>query len=158
MLRQLNREQSEAQQFKARYESKDLVSDTELEELRRKQIAEITTTQQELDALQARYNSLEKQRTRILADFEAIRVDAEISIRECEQREKKQKNAEKLEEEWRRRTDDLQAELDAAQREARKQTMETHRIQTAHDAIQEQLETFRRENKQLLSELRDLQV
>lgn len=158
MLRQLNREQSEAQLFKSRYESKDLVSDTELEELRQKQIAEITIIQQELDAVQARYYSLEKQRARISAEFEATQADAKISFHKYEEWEKKQRSSKKLQEEWGKRVEDLQAEMDAVQSEARKQAAEAHRLQTAYDALQEQVEAFRRENKQLSSESHDLQV
>lgn len=158
MLRQLSREQSEAQQYRAHYESKELLSDIDLDELRRKQTAEITTIRQELDKLQARYHSLEKQQSRYSAEFKAARTDMEFSMRECEQREKKLKSGNKLMEEWRKRVDDLQSELEAAQRESKKQISKAHYLQTARDALQEQVEAFRRENKQLFSELDSLQV
>lgn len=75
-------------------------------------------------------------------------------------------------EEWRHKADDLQNELDAAQREARNQSMvhilqvkiltlgfkESHRLRTHQDSLTEQVEGLRRENKVLSQEVRDLQA
>ena len=60
-------------------------------------------------------------------------------------------------EEWRHKADDLQSELDAAQRDARNQSMEAHRLRTNQDSLNEQVEGLRRENKSLAQEVRDHQ-
>ena len=43
--------------------------------------------------------------------------------------EKKQRQQDKVADEWRHQADDLQSELDAAQRESRVQAGESHRLQ-----------------------------
>jgi chromosome segregation ATPase len=77
MLRQLAREQAEGQQWRSRYEDEGLVSEDELDDLRRKQLAQIAELQNEVNAVASRLQTLEKQKGRLTADADSARADAE---------------------------------------------------------------------------------
>ncbi|VDO88332.1 unnamed protein product [Heligmosomoides polygyrus] len=62
----------------------------------------------------------------------------------------------KIIDEWRKKHDDLAAELDAAQRDNRNLSTDLFRAKTAQDELAEHLESVRRENKQLAQEVKDL--
>ncbi|KAI6239365.1 CRE-MYO-2 protein [Aphelenchoides fujianensis] len=157
LIRQLSREQAEIQQWRSRYESEGMVSADDADELRRKQIAQIAELQNDLDSATARLNNLEKTKARLANEADAARTEADILGQQAAQFEKKQRAFDKIVEEWRHKGDDLQNELDAAQREARNQSMEAHRLRTNQDSLTEQVEGLRRENKVLAQEVRDLQ-
>uniref|UniRef100_A0A915EFF8 Myosin motor domain-containing protein n=1 Tax=Ditylenchus dipsaci TaxID=166011 RepID=A0A915EFF8_9BILA len=162
LLRQLNREQAEVQQWKSRFETEGLVADDDVDEMRRKQLADIAQMQNELDAANSRLQSLEKQRSRLTAELDAARSESENLNQQSHQLEKRQKAFEKTVDEWRHKADDLQNELDAAQREARNQAAEAHRLQTTQDSLlnnfQEQLTDGGRSVNELEKTLRHLEV
>ena len=55
--------------------------------------------------------------------------------------------------EWKKKVDDLYGELDAAQRDARTLSSEAHKLRGQHDALLDQTEGLRRENKALGDEV-----
>lgn len=59
-------------------------------------------------------------------------------------------------EEWKKKSDDLSAELDAAQREARNLSTDLIKMKTSHEELLETVEGLRRENKGLCNEIKDL--
>ena len=71
------------------------LSDEELDELRRKQLAEIAELQNELDTVNARLQSLEKQRARFGAEADGARADADALSQQAHQLEKRQRAHEK---------------------------------------------------------------
>lgn len=75
-MRQLSREQSEAQQWRQRFESEDLIADEDAEDLRRRQFAEIAQCQTDLDNATARLAALERQRSHLAGEAESARADA----------------------------------------------------------------------------------
>lgn len=56
--------------------------------------------------------------------------------------------------EWRKKCDDLAAELDAAQRDARNLATDLFKAKTVQDELAEALEGTRRENKSLSQEIK----
>ena len=58
--------------------------------------------------------------------------------------------------EWRLKCEDLGTELDNSQRECRNQSSELFRLRAAWDEAVEQLDSVRRENKNLADEIKDL--
>lgn len=72
------------------------------------------------------------------------------------QLEKKQKYFDKIIDEWKAKVNDLQAEVDASQKEARSYATEVFRIRAAYEQEQEQLDAVKRENKNLADEIKDL--
>ena len=58
--------------------------------------------------------------------------------------------------EWRLKCEDLRCELDSSQRECRNCSSELFRLRAAWDETVEQLDSVRRENKNLADEIKDL--
>jgi myosin heavy chain 6/7 len=58
--------------------------------------------------------------------------------------------------EWRLKCDDLSNELDSSQRDCRNCSSELFRLRAAWDETVEQLDSVRRENKNLADEIKDL--
>ncbi len=70
--------------------------------------------------------------------------------------EKRARSFDKVIAEWRAKSDDLQSEIEASQAECRNFSSEFFRVKSAQEEMQEQLDTVRRENKNLADEIRDL--
>merc|ERR1739846_229780 len=70
--------------------------------------------------------------------------------------EKRGRNFDKVIGEWKAKSDDMMAELEASQAEGRNYNSEGFRIKAAWDEANEQLDVVRRENKNLADEIRDL--
>ena len=65
------------------------------------------------------------------------------------QNDKRQKQFDKLLDEWRRKVADLQAELDGSQKESRASVAEAYKLKAQLEETHETIETLRRENKNL---------
>jgi predicted nuclease with TOPRIM domain len=65
------------------------------------------------------------------------------------QNDKRQKQFDKLLDEWRRKVADLQAELDGSQKESRASAAEAYKLKAQLEETHETIETLRRENKNL---------
>ncbi len=68
-----------------------------------------------------------------------LEVDVERAQSYASQLEKRQKGFDKVVEDWRRKTDDLSAELDAAQRECRNLSTDVFKLRNTNEEIQEQV-------------------
>lgn len=77
------------------YHNKFDNSDDELDDLRRKQLAEIAELQNEIDVVNARLQSMEKQRARLSAETDSARADADSLAQQAHQLEKRQRAHEK---------------------------------------------------------------
>ena len=63
--------------------------------------------------------------------------------------DKKQRNFDKEIATWKQRVEELQSEVDAAQRESRDYQTECYKVRTSYEESIEQLEITKRENKNL---------
>ncbi len=70
--------------------------------------------------------------------------------------EKRARSFDRVISEWRAKSDDLGAEIEASQAECRNFSSEFFRVKSAQEEMQEQLDTVRRENKNLAEEIKDL--
>jgi myosin heavy chain 6/7 len=70
------------------------------------------------------------------------------------QHEKRQRQFDKLIEEWKRKVSDLQNELDNAQRESRSNAAEAYKFKSQLEETQEVIESLRRDNKNLAGAIR----
>merc|ERR1719351_664656 len=70
--------------------------------------------------------------------------------------EKRGRNFDKVVGEWKAKADDLMAEVDACNSEARNYSNERFRLKASLDETNEQLDIVRRENKNLADEIKDL--
>ncbi|EYC46232.1 hypothetical protein Y032_0404g853 [Ancylostoma ceylanicum] len=154
--RQLSRINSEISQWKARYEGEGLVGADELEDLKRKQMARVMDLQEALSAAQNKVNSLEKAKTKLMQETEEARSDVDRHLTVIASLEKKQKAFDKIVEDWKRKVDDIQKEIDATNRDSRNTSTEVFKLKSAMENLSEQCETLRRENKNYVQEIRDL--
>ena len=68
--------------------------------------------------------------------------------------DKKQKQFDKLINEWRQKCEDITIELEASQKEARHYSTELFKIKTQYEESHEQIEALRKENRNLADELK----
>ena len=68
--------------------------------------------------------------------------------------EKKQKQFDKLINEWKQKCEDITIELEASQKEARHYSTELFKMKTQYEEAQEQIEALRKENKNLAEEIK----
>nr|CDJ95284.1 Myosin and Myosin head and Myosin tail domain containing protein [Haemonchus contortus] len=154
--RQLSRINSEISQWKARYEGEGLVGSDELEDLKRKQMARVMDLQEALSAAQNKVISLEKAKARLLQDTEDARSDVDRHLTVIASLEKKQQTFDKIVEDWKRKVDDIQKEIDATTRDSRNTSTEVFKLRSAMENLTEYIETLRRENKNYAQEIRDI--
>ncbi len=70
--------------------------------------------------------------------------------------DKKQKQFDKLINEWRQKSEDITIELETSQKEARHFSTELFKIKTQYEESHEQIDALRKENKILAEEITDL--
>jgi myosin heavy chain 6/7 len=155
-MRQIQKLNAEIQQWKARFESEGLVRLEEIEEAKRKLQQKVQDLTDANEAANTKIASLEKTRHKLLGEIDDAQVDVERAAAYAASLEKKQKGFDRIIDEWKKKTDDLSNELDAAQRDARNMATDLFRAKTAQDELAEALEGTRRENKALAQEIKDL--
>ena len=68
--------------------------------------------------------------------------------------DKKQKQFDKLINEWKQKCEDITVELEASQKEARHYSTELFKLKTQYEESNEQIEALRKENKNLADEIK----
>ena len=68
--------------------------------------------------------------------------------------DKKQKQFDKLINEWKQKCEDVTVELEVSQKEARHYSTELFKLKTQYEESNEQIEALRKENKNLAEELK----
>ncbi|CAJ0600448.1 unnamed protein product [Cylicocyclus nassatus] len=154
--RQLQKAQTELDQWRTKFETEGLIGADEFDEVKKRQNAKTSDLQDALDAAHARIVALENARSRLTAEADTNRLEAEHHAQVVSSLEKKQKAFDKVIDEWKKKVDDLYVELDNAQRESRQLSSEAHKLRGHHDALVDQAEGLKRENTALAAEAKDL--
>ncbi|XP_033630505.1 myosin heavy chain, striated muscle-like [Asterias rubens] len=154
--RQLARTNQELAAMKAKFDGEAVQRAEELEEQRKKLLVRLASLEEQLNQALTKNSSLEKAKARLTGEVEDLNIDLERESGRANALEKKQRNFDIVLAEWQRKVDDLNAELDSAQREARGYSTELFKIKNTYEEVCETVETFRRENKTLLNEITDL--
>lgn len=68
--------------------------------------------------------------------------------------EKKQKQFDKLINEWKQKCEDITVELEVSQSETRKYSTELFKLRSQYEEANEQIEALRKENKNLADEIK----
>jgi predicted nuclease with TOPRIM domain len=68
--------------------------------------------------------------------------------------DKKQKQFDKLINEWKQKCEDITIELEASQKEGRQYSTELFKLKTQYEESHEQIEALRKENKNLADEIK----
>ncbi|CAJ0577938.1 unnamed protein product, partial [Mesorhabditis spiculigera] len=154
--RQISKANQEAQQLKSRFEGEGMLLGDEIEEAKRKQGQKLTELQDQIATANAKIQALDKQRGRLTGELDDAQVEADRQLSYAASLEKKQKDFDGIVGDWKKRADDLAAEVDRAQREARGAITEMQRAKAVHDEATDVIDGLRRENKALGSEIKDL--
>ncbi|CAJ0577888.1 unnamed protein product, partial [Mesorhabditis spiculigera] len=154
--RQLSKANAEIQQWKSRFEGEGMLRADEIEEAKRKQQQRIQELTDSIEAANQKISALDKSKARIAGELDDAQVDADRANSYAATLEKKQRDFDDIVGEWKRKSDDLGAQVDGAQRDARNALADLHRAKTAQDELGEVIEGLRRENKALGSEIKDL--
>ncbi|XP_047497306.1 myosin heavy chain, muscle-like [Penaeus chinensis] len=156
VLRMLSKANAEALMWRSKYESEGVARAEEIEASRMKLAARLEEAEMQIESLNVKNLHLEKTKMRAAAELDDLQVAAERAQTLANSAEKKQKNFDKIISEWKLKVDDLSAEFDASQKECRNYATEHFRLKAAYEENIEQLDSIRRENKNLNDEIRDL--
>ncbi len=118
-------------------------------------------------------NALEKVKARLQGEVEDLMIDVEransskfiddfsqktsflfLLFSDASSMDKKQKQFDKLINEWRQKCEDITIELEASQKEARHYSTELFKLKTQYEESHEQIEALRKENKNLAEEIK----
>merc|ERR1719435_429146 len=102
--------------YRAKYESEGIARAEELDAARQKLQSRLDEAEQQIDQLNFKNASLDKAKNRLTSDLEQIHIDCERASTVAAAAEKKQKNFDKIIQEWKLKVDDLAAEYDASQK------------------------------------------
>ena len=154
--RQLSKANADIQIYRAQYESEGVAKAEEIDASRQKLQARLDEAEQQIDSLNFKNSSIEKAKNRLLNDLETMHVECERASTQAAAAEKKQKNFDKIINEWKMKVDDLSAEFDASQKECRSYSTELFRIKACFEENIETTDAMKRENKNLSDEVKDL--
>lgn len=154
--RQLSKALADINLWKTRYETEGLARTEEIERDKGKVAARLAEAEETISALQEKIGVLEKSKVRLTGELEDISTDYERFNTNAAILEKRGRNFDKVITEWKCKGDDLQGEIEASQAECRNFSSEFFRIKSANEELVEQLDTVKRENKNLAEEIKDL--
>eukprot|EP00095_Tigriopus_kingsejongensis_P012356 maker-scaffold198_size266703-snap-gene-1.28 protein:Tk12356 transcript:maker-scaffold198_size266703-snap-gene-1.28-mRNA-1 annotation:"myosin heavy muscle isoform x29" len=154
--RQLSKALADINLWKTRYETEGLARTEEIERDKGKVAARLAEAEETISALQEKIGVLEKSKVRQTGELEEASADYERFNTTAAILEKRGRNFDKIITEWKCKADDLQGEIEASQSECRNFSSEFFRIKSANEELVEQLDTVKRENKNLAEEIKDL--
>jgi chromosome segregation ATPase len=157
MQRQLIKATNEAAQWRQRYESGEGgIRPEELDDLKKKLGARILDGEAQLEAAVAKAIGLEKAKSRSQLEIEALTAEIDKLQAINNQHDKRQRQFDRLIEEWKRKVADVQTELDSVQKESRQHAADAYKFKTQLDETNELITSLRRDNKNLSEEIHDL--
>merc|ERR1711937_885411 len=112
--------------------------------------------EEQCESVQAKCASLEKTKQRQVGEIEDLQIDLERANSAASALDKKQRNFDKILAEHKQKEEELQVELETAQKEARSLSTELFKTKNAYEEALDGLETVKRESKNLQEEIADL--
>ncbi|XP_050952318.1 myosin-7 isoform X2 [Labeo rohita] len=156
LQRALSKANAEIAQWRTKYETDAIQRTDELEDAKKKLVARLQSSEEAVEASNAKCASLEKTKHRLQTEIEDLMVDLERSNAVAVALDKKQRNFDKVLCEWRQKFEETQAELESSQKESRSLSTELFKLKNSYEEALDQLETIKRENKNLQEEISDL--
>lgn len=157
LQRQLTKSNGEAQMWRQKFESGEgSIRPEEVEDMKKKFVARLQEVETQLEAVVSKAMGLEKAKARAQLEIENLLSELEKAQATNAQNEKRQRQFDKLVEEWKRKVADLQVELDNSQKEARANAAEAYKAKAQLDETNETIENLRREGKNVAQEINDL--
>uniref|UniRef100_A0AC35UGU0 Myosin motor domain-containing protein n=1 Tax=Rhabditophanes sp. KR3021 TaxID=114890 RepID=A0AC35UGU0_9BILA len=155
-MRIISKLNAEIQQWKAKCENDALNKAEEIEEAKRTLQEKVNELNEFNETMVLKVSNLEKIRAKLMQDLEDAQLDVEKATQYAAALESKQRSFDRIIEEWRKRCDDLGAELLSAQNANRTLSSDLFKVKSSLDEAEEQLESYKRENKNMSLEIKDL--
>merc|ERR1712045_146905 len=128
----------------------------ELEMGKTKLSAALSEADETIDGHTAKIAATEKSKARLEVELEDLQLEYERVHAAAIITEKRGKTFDKVIGEWKAKHDDLVAEVDASNKEARNVNSDLFRVKAGLEETTQQLDTVKRENKNLADEIKDL--
>merc|ERR1712002_129024 len=154
--RQLSKAFADIQLWKTRYETEGVARAEEIERDKAKVSGRLAEAEDTITSLQEKIANLEKGKARSKAELDDLTSECERHTTNATIIEKRGRNFDKVTNEWRLKAEDLQNEIVSSQTECRNFSSELFRVKAAYEENLEQLDSVRRENKNLADEIKDL--
>jgi len=154
--RQYNKAYADAMMWRTKYEQEGVMKAEEIEAARLKVNARLEEAELQIEQLNLKNLTLDKEKGAILVNIEAMQLDFERAQVMAANAEKKQKLFDKAIYDYKIKVDSLAADLDVAQKECRQFSTEHFRVKAMYEENLEHLDAVRRENKGLAEEIKDL--
>ncbi|XP_004398675.1 PREDICTED: myosin-13 [Odobenus rosmarus divergens] len=156
LQRALSKANSKVAQWRTKYETDAIQRTEELEEAKKKLAQRLQEAEENTEAVSSKCASLEKTKQSLQGEVDELMLDLERTNTARAILDRKQRDSDKVLAEWKQKLDESQAELEAAQKGSRLLSPEIFKMQNAYEEVVDQLETLRRENKNLQEEISDL--
>ncbi|XP_051797561.1 myosin-4-like [Acanthochromis polyacanthus] len=152
----LSKANSDVAQWRTKYETDAIQRTEELEEAKKKLALRLQDAEEAVEAVNSKCSSLEKTKQRLQGEVEDLMMDVERSNAAAAALDKKQRNFDKVLAEWKQKYEEGQTELESALKEVRSLGTDNFKMKNTFEECLEQLETLKRENKNLQQEIMDL--
>merc|ERR1712038_939757 len=155
-LKALSKANAEIQLWKSKMETEAAGRIDELEMGKTKLNSALSEAEETIETLNAKIASTEKTKGRLTVELEDLQLEYERVHAAAIITEKRGKTFDKVIGEWKAKHDDLVAEVDASNKEARNVNSDLFRVKAGLEETVEQLDVVKRENKNLADEIKDL--
>jgi len=149
----LSKANSEAAEWKTKYDTDGASRVEELEDAKRKLAARVLEMEEALSAAETKASGMEKVKNRMNEEVEDLLLDLEKAQSIANSLEKKQKKFDALINEWKGKCDETQIELDTALKNVRNYSADNLKMRSANEDLQDKIDTLKKENKALTAEL-----
>ena len=156
LQRKLVTAQSEAKDWKQRYETCGIGRTEELEDAKKRLTIKLTEAEEQVGQALAKVNSLEKTKQRLMCDMEDLMLDVEKANSNASSMEKRQKSFDKMIAQWKEKCESITKELEVSQVEARQFSTEVFKLRTEIQEHVDTVEAYKRENRSYSDEIKDL--
>uniref|UniRef100_A0A452G8U6 Myosin-2 n=1 Tax=Capra hircus TaxID=9925 RepID=A0A452G8U6_CAPHI len=155
LQRALSKANSEVAQWRTKYETDAIQRTEELEEAKKKLAQRLQAAEEHVEAVNAKCASLEKTKQRLQNEVEDLMLDVERTNAACAALDKKQRNFDKVKSAAASGLHRYPGRMET-EKEARSLGTELFKMKNAYEESLDQLETLKRENKNLQQEISDL--
>merc|ERR1712038_287093 len=156
IIRQVGKNNQEAEYWRQKYENEALIKAEELEMVKLKLQARLSEGESTIEQLEGKLRQLENSKTKIQAEKDDMSAQCDQAHILNNSLEKKAKQFDHILGEWKGKADGLSMDLDVAQRESRNASSELFRVKSGYEESILQLDEVRKENKGLSTEIKDI--
>merc|ERR1712038_547947 len=156
IIRQVGKNNQEAEYWRQKYENEALIKAEELEMVKMKLQARLSEGESTIEQLEGKLRQLENSKTKIQAEKDDMSAQCDQAHILNNSLEKKAKQFDHILGEWKGKADGLSMDLDVAQRESRNASSELFRVKSGYEESILQLDEVRKENKGLSTEIKDI--